>query len=103
MDEPNSTQIGIKAVKGANALCKYYMNCAFKVLEKIHNPVNYLNQLPNNKKQLYNALPNNFNTAQAIELGKKFDLLERSVKTFLNDHLLFRKIKHGLYEKKIKL
>ena len=102
MEDPNSDEIGIEAVKGANALCKYYLNCAFKILKKIHNPVGRLNQLPDNKKQFYNALANKFTTAEAIELGNKFDFQERRVKEFLNDEYLFKKIKHGSYEKKIK-
>ena len=102
MEDPNSTKIGLKAVKGANTLCNYYMNCAFEVLAKIQNPKDHLNHLADNKKQFYRALRNKFTTAEAIELGEKFDLLERNVKTFLNDHFLFRKIKRGNYEKKIK-
>ncbi|MCF7559424.1 DUF3987 domain-containing protein [Sabulilitoribacter multivorans] len=102
MEDPESTEIGISAVRGANALCKYYLNCAFKVLAKIQNPLNHLNQLPDNKKHFYNELPDKFTTAEAIELGETFDFQERRLKTFLNDHLLFRKIKHGNYEKKIK-
>lgn len=102
MEDPNSTEIGIKAVKGADALCKYFMNCAFKVLAKIQNPTDHLNILVDNKKQFYNALQNKFTTAEAIELGKKFDFQERRLKDFLKDPYFFKKIKHGKYEKKIK-
>src|SRR5690606_14021845 len=41
MEDPNSNEIGINAVKGANELCDYYMDCAFAVLSKIQNPLNY--------------------------------------------------------------
>lgn len=102
MEDPNSTKIGIKAVKGANELCKYYMNCAFKVLAKIQNPKDHLNQLADNKRQFYDALPNKFTTSEAIELGNKFDFPERRLKDFIKDTIFFKKIKHGQYEKKIK-
>jgi hypothetical protein len=57
--------------------------------------------LADNKKQFYNSLPSTFNTAQAVELGNQFDFLERRVKEFLNDPVLFKRIKHGTYEKRI--
>jgi hypothetical protein len=101
MEDPNSTEIGLKAVKGANALCKYYMNCAFNVLAKIQNPLDHLNQLPDNKKKFYAALREKFTTAEAIESGNKFDFRERRLKEFLKDTYFFRRIKQGYYEKKI--
>ena len=101
MENPNSTEITLNAVKGANALCKYYMNCAFKVLAKIQSPKDYLNQLPDNKKRFYVALQNTLTTGEAVKLGLNFDLKERCVKGFLNDNILFNKIKHGHYERKI--
>lgn len=99
MEDPNSTEIGVKAVKGANALCKYYMSCAFKVLEKIQNPMSYLNQLPEIKKQFYRTLKSHFMTSDAIELGKRLGFQERSLKGFLQDRKLFKRLKHGHYEK----
>jgi hypothetical protein len=100
MEDPNSTEIVIKAVKGANALCKYYLNCSLKILKKIHNTVDHLNQLPEDKKRFYKTLKNKFITAEAIKLGAKFDLKERRLKDFLKDQYYFMKIKHGHYEKK---
>jgi hypothetical protein len=102
MEDPKSTEVKVKAVKGANELCKYYMNCTFKVLAKIQNPKDRLNQLVDNKKQFYYALQNKFTTAEAIELGSKFNLSERPLKEFLKEPDLFMKVKHGNYVKKIK-
>ena len=102
MEDPESSEISIKAVKGANALCKYYMNCTFKVLAKIQSPKSRLNLLPDNKKQFYKMLKSSFTTAQAIELGVKFDISQRRVNGFLKDHHLFKNIKHGHYEKTVK-
>jgi hypothetical protein len=102
MEGPSSTEIGLKAVKGASALCKYYMNCAFKVLAKIQKPESRLNLLAENKKQFYTQLENKFTTAEAIKLGTKFNLKERRLKDFLKDQYYFIKVKHGYYKKKIK-
>lgn len=102
MEDPESNEIEIKAVKGAEELCNYYLRCAFKVLEIIESPKDYRETLPENKKNFYNSLKNGISTAEAIILGKEYGILERSVKSFLKDTILFTKIRHGLYDKKIK-
>jgi hypothetical protein len=101
MEDPQSIEIGLDAVIGAEKLCNYYLNCSLKVLRYIQNPNSYLFSLADNKKQFYNSLPNTFNTAQAVEMGVQFDFQERRVKEFLNDSVLFKKIKHGTYERRI--
>ena len=73
---------------------------SLKILKKIHNTVDHLNQLPEDKKRFYKTLKNKFITAEAIKLGAKFDLKERRLKDFLKDQYYFMKIKHGHYEKK---
>lgn len=102
MFDPESDNIGITAVQGAEKLCKYFMNCAFKVLAVIQNPIEYLETLAENKKDFYKTIADKFTTAEAIKLGLNFDFQERRVKDFLNDTVLFKKIKHGTYEKTIK-
>lgn len=102
MNDPQSENIEIKAVEGAKELCSYYMNCAFKVLSVIQDPGEYLKTLPKNKKDFYKAIQEKFTTAEAIQVGLKFEFLERRVKEFLNDTVLFKKVKHGTYEKTIK-
>ena len=101
MEDPESTEIGLNAVIGAEKLCNYYLNCSLKVLRYIQNPNSYLYSLADNKKQFYDSLPTRFTTAQAVEMGVPFDFQERRVKEFLNDEVLFKKIKHGTYERKI--
>ena len=101
MEDPESEYIGIRAVQGAKKLCSYYMNCAFKVLAIIQNPIEYLETLPENKKTFYKSIQNRFSTGEAIAHGLRNDFQERRVKEFLNDTILFKKIKHGTYEKVI--
>lgn len=101
MEDPQSIEIGLDAVIGAEKLCNYYLNCSLKVLRYIQDPNSYLFSLADNKKQFYNSLPNTFNTAQAVEMGVQFDFQERRVKEFLNDSVLFKKIKHGTYDRRI--
>lgn len=103
MSDPESESVGVSAVQGAKELCNYFMNCAFKVLAVIQNPTEYLETLNLNKKDFYRAIPEKFTTAEALKLGLSFEFLERRVKEFLNDTVLFKKVKHGMYEKTIKL
>lgn len=102
MENPQSEFIEIKAVIGAKKLCAYYLQCSFKVLAIITNPINYLETLPDNKKKMYKELKIIFTTAEAIVIGNKYEILERQVKTFIKDEILFNNIKHGYYEKIIK-
>ena len=102
MADPKSDFIQIEAVKGAKLLCEYYMNCSFKVLVIIQNPKEYLETLADNKKRFYYNIKERFTTAEAIEEGKAFDFQERRLKEFLKDAILFKRIKHGFYEKTIK-
>nr|WP_315186885.1 DUF3987 domain-containing protein [uncultured Flavobacterium sp.] len=101
MENPESTEIGMNAVYGAEKLCNYYLNCTLKVLRHIQNPNSYLFSIADNKKQLYNSLPSIFTTAQAVDMGVQFDFQERRVKEFLKDEVLFKKIKHGTYERRL--
>jgi hypothetical protein len=103
MENPDSDFVELTAVKGAEKLCAYFMNCSFKVLAVIQDPAEYLGTLTDNKRRFYQELKESFATSEAIILGSKFDIQERRAKEFLKDTILFKRIKHGFYEKTIKL
>jgi hypothetical protein len=102
MENPDSDFVELTAVKGAEKLCAYFMNCSFKVLEVIQNPKEYLNTLVDNKQKFYRELKEEFTTADAITVGLNFDIQDRRVKEFLKDTILFNRMKHGFYKKTIK-
>lgn len=54
-----------------------------------------------NKRKFFDALPNNFQRKEAIEIGKKFDIGERTVGNFLKSCLgkYLKQPKTGFYEK----
>jgi hypothetical protein len=58
-------------------------------------------KMPNNKKQLLDQLPQEFQRKEAVALGKKLGLSERSVDDFLNNSvpMLLEKPKTGHYRK----
>lgn len=102
MRNPDNNTIELEAVTGANELCKYFIQSAFKVLEKIQNPNDYLKTMASNKQSFYNGLKNEFTTAEALIQGDIYEISNRSVKEFLTDNLLFKKQKHGSYRKIVK-
>jgi hypothetical protein len=99
MSDTDSKEIEIEAVQASNLLCEYYLNCSFKVLAKIQNTENYLKSLPMDKQQLFNELGQSFTTAEATELGLDLGIVDRTIRRFLQDTQLFKKIKHGSYQK----
>lgn len=58
-------------------------------------------KMPNNKKQLFEQLPKEFQRKEAVSIGKKLGLSERSVDEFLNNSIstLLEKPKTGFYRK----
>jgi hypothetical protein len=99
MRNPNNNTIELEAVEGADKLCKYFMQSAFKVLEKIQNPKDYFKTMASNKQSFYSSLNTEFTTAEALIQGEIYEISIRSVKEFLTDSLLFKKQKHGSYRK----
>lgn len=102
MKEPQADYIELEAVQGAEKLCIYFMNCSFKVLEVIQNKKDYLQTLHEQKQKFYSLLAEKFSTAEAVTIGLNFDFNEKSVQRFLKDTILFKRLKHGSYEKIIK-
>lgn len=102
MKEPQADYVQLEAVQGAEKLCTYFMNCSFKVLEVIQNKKDYLQTLPEQKQKFYYLLAEKFTTAEAVIIGLNLDFNEKSVQRFLKDTILFKRLKHGSYEKIIK-
>lgn len=88
------------SVKGAIELHNYFFETSIRVFESIDS--NYFERLTEVQKKVFELLPESFKTAEAVKLvlGNNF-MSERSVKTFLRDKNLFKKVSHGLYEKLI--
>ncbi|MBZ4044507.1 DUF3987 domain-containing protein [Flavobacterium hibisci] len=99
MSDPNSTEIEMVSVEASKLLCEYYLTCSSKVLAKIQNTESYLLTLPTAKQGFFNSLGAVFTTSEAVEVGEENGLNEKAVKRLLNDVLLFKKIKHGEYQK----
>lgn len=101
MENYNTNQISLKAVEGAAKLCSYFMRNSMKVLEILESS-DPACLLPENKQALYNALPDEFTTAEANTIGQPAGFNKKAVQRLLNDKTLFRKLAHGSYSKILK-
>jgi len=97
MGNSNTNEIGLNAVSGADALCKYFTYNAFKVLDILKSLINSKDSLPLNKLKFYEALPNEFTTGTANEIGATNGLNEKFVQRFISDPIFFRRVSQGNY------
>jgi len=93
------TSISTESVKGAIMLVEYFKQTALMVRD-IVSSTDPLAGLSEQKKTLYQLLPDEFTTAEGIDLADSMNILkERAAKKFFQDKQLFKRIKHGKYEK----
>jgi len=60
-----------------------------------------ISNLPQDKQQLFAALPAEFTTVEAITTGQELKIPERTVKRFIKNKQLFEYVKHGNYKKNV--
>lgn len=94
--EGNKDSIGVKAIKGALKLAEYFKRAAIQVHFTVSNPIH---KIPEDKKILYDTLPDEFTTGEGLKISKSMHISESTFKRFLNDRMIFKKVKHGTYEK----
>jgi hypothetical protein len=98
------TTIEASTIEDAAQAAEYFRGQSLKVYERLHNacPVD---DLPRNKRQFYDALPQDFATADAVKIGQRFGIKERAVKEILSkgsakgQKQIFERIKQGNYAK----
>lgn len=97
MNDNSGNEISLEAAKGAAKLCSYFLNCAIKVLNVLDKCK--ADSLPQDKRQLFETLPNEFATSEGLKIASKAGIPERTFKDFIKDGNLFQKLKHGKYKK----
>lgn len=85
------------AVEGAIKLAEYFIKNAFKARDLLTND-DPLSKLPENKKTLYFLLQQTFTTEEGLKISEPF-LKVRAAKKFFGDKQIFKRVKHGQYEK----
>ncbi len=97
--EAEKTEVDLCSVDGAILLIEYFRSTALKIHSIIskNNPVE---QLPQDKRNLYKSLPKTFTTEVGIRTAQGIDFPERTFKRFLTEKNLFEKVSRGVYEKR---
>jgi hypothetical protein len=91
--------IGVKSVEGAIKLIEYFKKMGIKA-SKIATK-NPLDKLDMNKQTLFNSLPSTFTTNVACNIAGLLGVKQKTCERLLKDEMLFIKVKHGEYKKKI--
>ena len=81
-------------------LYRYHAQSTVNILKNLHKTVE--TGLPTELDNLYNALPNEFTSKEAIEVCKKINLSDQKFKSSLRQKIfgsMFVKIDHGKYKK----
>lgn len=102
--ESDGRAIGIEAVSGAIKLIEYFRKTALKVHEVVSDP---LKQLPADKQNLYESLPDIFTTAEGLKIALDLStpIPADTYNKFLRNYskkgpgMLFTKLRRGEYEK----
>ncbi len=90
--------VGIDAVTGAIRLTEYFKRTALSVHATLSQR-RPLDALPADRKRLYQALPDSFTTAEALQVGADLNTPERTLKRFIDNDKLFVKASRGHYMK----
>jgi len=88
----------LNAAKGAAKLCAYFLNNGLKVLGVLGSQ-NKTDELPQDKKQLFEALPDEFTTGEGLSIAESLGVPERTYDRFIRDEKLFKWLKRGNYKK----
>ena len=93
-----NTQVNKETMLSAIQLTEYFRSTGLKVLDILEDE-DPLKEHPTDKQKLYEALPNDFTTAQGLSIAKEHNISERTFKRFLQKKNLFDRYKRGFYSK----
>lgn len=96
-DESELREVSLRSVKGAIALCYYFISCGLKAQrEYLSSPAGDLSAV---QRLIYDELPPSFETRQGVEIAVVYGMPERSFKRWLAMSY-FKKVSYGFYEKR---
>ena len=90
----SATMIDTESAEAAIELVEYFREMENRVIR-----VSLSGNLDKRQSELLDALPYDFRTSDAIDLGRSLGMSESTVKRFLKNSALFRKEEHGRYTK----
>ena len=98
--EAGKEQIDCTSIDAAILIIEYFRKTALRVQMTL-NSTEIFKDLPTNYRQLYNALPYNFLTADGVNIAQSFGMSRDSFNRFLKNYKdkLFDNFQRGLYKK----
>lgn len=96
LEELAAMEIKETSMHGAIRLANYFRGSVLKVVGRLASPVE---QLQENYRIWYEALPEEFDRTVALELAKEAQVGERTVGRLFNRTDLFRRVRQGVYMK----
>lgn len=87
------------SVRRAIRLTDYFRQNAEKVHHVLYEQ-SPAERLTVTQKRLFDSLPDEFNTAEAVGIARKLTIAERTAKKMLAEAKLFDRLRHGVYRKR---
>lgn len=95
--ESSLEEISAGSMRGAVALCYYFLGCGLKAHKYFRNsPTDEMTEL---QKTVFEVLPHNFETRQGVEIAEQLGMPVRTFKRWLGS-CAFKKLSYGYYEKR---
>ena len=98
--ETKSEDVEAETIRKAISLTEYFSKMGEKIL-RIVNKENPLERYSEQRQKIYEQLPDDFTTGQGVAIAAKFEMKERTFKSFLKEKGLFCKRSHGNYSKEL--
>lgn len=98
--DSSASCVDTKAMLGALELIEYYRNTGLRVRGAL-GIANPLDRYPEDKQDLYVALPTQFSIAEAIEIAENVGISRRTAYRFFDDQSLFVRQRRGTYKKRV--
>ena len=95
-NENSGSYVDIKAVEGAIKLANYFKSEALKIRNQVKEP----DQSEDDKAMLFESLPDQFTTSEAVSAGIERGFNERAIYRISSKGQYSRQIARGKYEKK---
>lgn len=97
-NDGDKSQIQEHTVEAAIKLTEYFRTSARRVQHIMNSTPT--DKLPDDKRELYAELPEQFTTEEGVLTAASLEIPERTLKRFIADKRFFKHVKRGLYEKR---
>jgi len=92
--------VTLQSAQGSIKTAEYFTKTEIRISEISNNCTNLsVFNLPKNKIDLYDSLPEQFALKHGVEIAEEFDMSKSTFRRFAADKNIFKRIAHGIYAK----